>query len=200
MKIFNTNIDIKSMFKTKPKQIKDNFGVSFITGYQGSGKTYLAVYILVKYIEPNRKIYTNIKSLHIPNRDIEYFEKIDDIVDNVEMDRVFVIDEISKKYTKDCKQDRLFYSWLQQSRKRRRTTILITQEYIQIPFWLRGIARYVYTTTKILFLPIFKTYKGFAYLSEDTKEWEIDPQEIYIYKRNKYIASYYDTMEPINTL
>lgn len=200
MKIFNTNIDIKSMFKTKPKQIKDNFGVSFITGYQGSGKTYLAVYILVKYIEPNRKIYTNIKSLHIPNREIEYFEKIDDIVENVEMDRVFVIDEISKKYTKDCKQDRLFYSWLQQSRKRRRTTMLITQEYIQIPFWLRGIARYVYTTTKILFLPIFKTYKGYAYLSEDTKEWEIDPQEIYIYKRNKYIASYYDTMEPINTL
>lgn len=200
MKIFNTNIDIKSMFKPKPKSIKDNFGVSFITGYQGSGKTYLAVYILVKYIEPNRKIYTNIKSLHIPNREIEYFEKIDDIVENVEMDRVFVIDEISKKYTKDCKQDRLFYSWLQQSRKRRRTTILITQEYIQIPFWLRGIARYVYTTTKILFLPIFKTYKGYAYLSEDTKEWEIDPQEIYIYKRNKYIASYYDTMEPINTL
>lgn len=200
MKIFNTNIDVKSMFKTKPKQIKDNFGVSFICGYQGSGKTYLAVYILVKYIEPNRKIYTNIKSLHIPNRDIEYFEKIDDIVDNVEMDRVFVIDEISKKYTKDCKQDRLFYSWLQQSRKRRRTTLLITQEYIQIPFWLRGIARFVYTTTKIAFLPIFKTYKGFAYLSEDTKEWEVDPQEIYIYKRNKYIASYYDTMEPINTL
>lgn len=200
MKIFNTNIDIKSMFRPRPKQIKDNFGVSFITGYQGSGKTYLAVYILVKYIEPNRKIYTNIKSLHIPNREIEYFEKIDDIVENVEMDRVFVIDEISKKYTKDCKQDRLFYSWLQQSRKRRRTTILITQEYIQIPFWLRGIARYVYTTTKILFLPIFKTYKGFAYLSEDTKEWEIDPQEIYIYKRNKYITSYYDTMEPINTL
>lgn len=200
MKIFNTNIDIKSMFRPKPKQIKDNFGVSFITGYQGSGKTYLAVYILVKYIEPNRKIYTNIKSLHIPNREIEYFEKIDDIVENVEMDRVFVIDEISKKYTKDCKQDRLFYSWLQQSRKRRRTTMLITQEYIQIPFWLRGIARYVYTTTKILFLPIFKTYKGYAYLSEDTKEWEIDPQEIYIYKRNKYIASYYDTMEPINTL
>lgn len=200
MKIFNTNIDIKSMFRPKPKQIKDNFGVSFITGYQGSGKTYLAVYILVKYIEPNRKIYTNIKSLHIPNREIEYFEKIEDIVENVEMDRVFVIDEISKKYTKDCKQDRLFYSWLQQSRKRRRTTMLITQEYIQIPFWLRGIARYVYTTTKVLFLPIFKTYKGYAYLSEDTKEWEIDPQEIYIYKRNKYIASYYDTMEPINTL
>lgn len=200
MKFFNYNIDIKSMFKKQPKQIKDNFGVSFLTGYQGSGKTYLSVYILVKYIEPNRKIYTNIKSLKIPNRQIEYFEKIDDIVDNIEMDRVFVIDEISKKYTKECKQDKLFYSWLQQSRKRRRTTILITQEYLQIPIWLRGIARFVYTTTKIRLLPLFITYKGYAVLDEESKEWTVEPIEMFIYKRNKYICDYYDTMEPINVL
>ena len=100
MKIFKYNIDFKSFIKRGSKKINDNFGCSFITGYQGSGKTWLAVYILVKYIEPNRKIYTNIKSLKIPNRDIEYFEKLDDITDNIELDRVFVIDEISKKYTK----------------------------------------------------------------------------------------------------
>lgn len=199
MKLFNTNFDFNSFFKASPKLINDNFGVSFITGYQGSGKTYFAIYILFKYIEPNRIIYTNIKSLHIPNRNIIYFEKIDDIVFNVEMDRVFVIDEISKKFTKDCKQDKLFYSWLQQSRKRRRTTILITQEYLQIPVWLRGIARYVYTTSKISFFPIFKTYKGFAVLNDD-KEWTVEPQEIFIYKRNKLITNLYDTMEPIQTL
>lgn len=108
MKLFNTNIDIKSMFHVKPKTIKDNFGISLITGYQGSGKSYLSIYILYKYLEKNRKIYTNIKSLKIPERDIVYFEKIEDIVDNVEMDRIFIIDEISKKYTKDCKQDKLF--------------------------------------------------------------------------------------------
>lgn len=200
MKIFKYNIDFKSFFKSRPKSINDNFGVSFITGYQGSGKSYLGVLILVKYIEPDRKIYTNIKSLNIPGRDIQYFEKLDEITDNIEMDRVFLIDEISKRYTKECKQDKKFYSWLQQSRKRRRTTLLITQEYIQIPFWLRGIARYVYTTTKFPIFPIFRTYKGFAYLSEDTKEWEIEPEEVYIYKRNKYICKMYDTMEPVNTL
>lgn len=138
--------------------------------------------------------------MHIPNRKIEYFEKIDDIVNNIEEDRVFVIDEISKKYTKECKQDKLFYSWLQQSRKRRRTTILITQEYLQIPIWLRGVARYVYTTSKIILLPIFKTYKGYAVLDEETKEWTVQPEEVYIYKRNKIITKLYDTMEPINTL
>ena len=200
MKIFNTNIDLKSFVKKAPKKINDNFGVSFVTGYQGSGKTYFGVYILVKYIEPNRKIYTNVKSLNIPGRDIQYFEKIDDIIGNIEMDRVFLIDEISKKYTKECKQDKLFYSWLQQSRKRRRTTILITQEYLQIPIWLRGIARFVYTTSKFPIFPIFKTYKGYAVLDDDTKEWTVVPEEIFIYKRNKYIASFYDTMEPINVL
>lgn len=199
MKIFNTNIDIKSMFRAKPKVIKDNFGISLITGYQGSGKSYLSIYILYKYLEKNRKVYTNIKSLNIPDREIVYFEKIDDIVDNIEMDRIFIIDEISKKYTKDCKQDKLFYSWLQQSRKRRRTVILITQEYLQVPIWLRGVARFVYTTTKVPVLPLFVTYKGYAVLNEDM-EWTVEPEEVYIYKRNKYICNFYDTMEPINTL
>lgn len=199
MKIFNTNIDIKSMFRAKPKVIKDNFGISLITGYQGSGKSYLSIYILYKYLEKNRKVYTNIKSLNIPDRDIVYFEKIDDIVDNIEMDRIFIIDEISKKYTKDCKQDKLFYSWLQQSRKRRRTVILITQEYLQVPIWLRGVARFVYTTTKVPVFPLFVTYKGYAVLNEDM-EWTVEPEEVYIYKRNKYICNFYDTMEPINTL
>lgn len=199
MKIFNTNIDVKSMFRSKPKVIKDNFGISLITGYQGSGKTYLSIYILYKYLEKDRKIYTNIQSLMIPGRDIKYFEKIDDIVDNIEMDRVFIIDEISKKYTKDCKQDKLFYSWLQQSRKRRRTVMLITQEYLQVPIWLRGVARFVYTTTKLPVLPLFITYKGYAVLNENM-EWTVEPEETYIYKRNKYICNFYDTMEPINTL
>jgi len=199
MKLFHTNIDIKSMFRRKPKTINDNFGDVLITGYQGSGKTYLAVYLLYKYLEKERKTYTNIKSLRIPGRDITYFEKIDDIVDNVEMDRIFIIDELSKKYTKECKQDMRFYSWLQQSRKRRRTVILITQEYLQVPLWLRGIARYVYTTTKLPILPFFVTYKGYAELTED-KEWTVIPEERYIYKRNRFIANFYDTMEPINTL
>lgn len=199
MRIFNTHIDIKSMLKKKPKEINDNFGVSLITGYQGSGKTYMSIYIVYKYFEPEREIYTNIKSLKIPNRTIHYFEKIDEIVDNVEMDRIFIIDEISNKYTKDCKQDKLFYSWLQQSRKRRRTTILLTQEYLQVPIWLRGVARFVYTTTKLPILPIFVTYKGYAVLNEDM-EWIVEPEERYIYKRNKYICQFYDTMEPITTL
>lgn len=198
MELFNLHVDINSFFRKAPKKINDNFGVALICGYQGSGKTYFASYLLYNNLK-DKKIYTNIKSLSINGREIEYFEKIDDIVDNIESDRIFVIDEISKKYTKDCKQDKLFYSWLQQSRKRRRIVLLITQEYIQVPIWLRGVSRFVYTTSKIRFLPLFKTDKGIAVLTED-KEWSIDPLETYIYKRNKVITNLYDTMEPVQTL
>ena len=199
MKIFKYNIDINSFFKVAPKKINENFGVSLITGYQGSGKTYFAVYLLVKKLNPKLKIYTNIKSLAIPKRDVIYFEKIDEIVYNTEKNCVFVFDEISKRYTKDCKQDRLFYSWLQQCRKNRRYVLLITQEYLQVPVWLRGVARYVYTTNKIPLLPLFITYHGYAVLNEDL-EWVVDTIDAYIYKRNKSITKLYDTLEPVQVL
>lgn len=197
MKLFGNYIDTKSFFKKGLKPINDDFGIYLITGYQGSGKTYFGVYLLT-LINDNREIYTNIKSLNIPNKKIHYFERIDEIVDNIEEERIFLIDEISKKYTKDSKQDKYFYSWLQQSRKRKRVVLLITQEYIQVPTWLRGVARTVFTTTKKLFM--FFTYQGYAVLDNQTLDWRVEPEKIYIYKRNEYIASYYDTMEPVNTL
>lgn len=201
MKLFKDTIDIdlKSFFRKKLPNYKDDFGIYLITGYQGTGKTYFSIYLATK-INNDRKIVTNIKSLHIPNKKIEYFEKIDEIVNHIEENCVFIIDEISKKYTKECKQDKLFYSWLQQSRKRKRIVLLITQEYLQCPIWLRGVARYVFTTKKSPILPIFITYRGFAVLNEETKEWTVEPDKRYIYKRNFYISKYYDTFEPINTL
>ena len=89
---------------------------------------------------------------------------------------------------------------MQQSRKRRRQVLLITQEYVQIPVWLRGIARYVYTTHKMPMFPIFVTEKGVACLDDETKEWYVVPEERYLYKRTKRISQLYDTMEPIPTL
>lgn len=124
---------------------------------------------------------------------------MDDITDDIEENVVYLIDEISKKYTKDARQDKKLYSWLQQSRKRKRYVLLITQEYLQIPMWLRGIASMVYTTHKVRLLPIFKTVKGYPYLTED-KEWSVEPVGFYIYKRNEYICKMYDTFEPVSVL
>ena len=182
------NIDFKSFFRKAPKKVKDEFGVSYITGYQGTGKTYFGVYLVSNYFK-DLKIKTNIKSLKIPNTNIEYFEYIDDITDDIEEYCVYLIDEISKKYTKDAKQDKMFYSWLQQSRKRKRYVFLITQEYLQIPTWLRGVASVVFTTTKLPLMPIFRTYKGYPYLDDDTKEWGVEPVSTYFYKRNEKLWS-----------
>lgn len=199
MKIFKNYIDLKSFTKKAPKKCKDEFGVAFITGYQGSGKTYVGVYFLYNHFL-DMKIKTNIKSLNIPGANIQYFEYLDEITDDIEEYCVYLIDEISKKYTKEAKQDKKFYSWLQQSRKRKRYVFLITQEYLQIPTWLRGVCSVVYTTHKIKFFPIFKTVKGIPFLEDDTKEWNVSPISWWIYKRNKYICNFYDTFEPVNVL
>lgn len=199
MKIGKNIIDFKSFTRKAPKKINDDFGVAFITGYQGSGKTYFAVYNIYNFFK-NYKIKTNISSLKIPGFNIEYFQYLDEITDEIEENVVYVIDEISKKYTKESKQDKKLYSWLQQSRKRKRYVFLITQEYLQIPMWLRGIASVVYTTKKIAFTPIFKTIKGIPYLDDETKEWNVEKINCIIYKRNIRISKLYDTFEPVNVL
>lgn len=200
MKIFNTEIDFKSFFKKGVKKNREDFFVGLLTGYQGSGKTFLGIYLLNK-LPDNRPIYTNIRSFKNSKKNIIYFEKIEEILDNYDEYCVFLIDELSKKYMgKDCKKDNRFYSWLQQSRKTKRIVLLITQEYVQVPSWLRGVADTVYTTTKIKFLPLFITYKGYAVLDEESKEWTVIPQKKYIYKRTKRIALQYDTYEPVPSL
>ena len=159
MKIGKNYIDLKSFTKKSPKKANDNFGVAFICGVQGSGKTYFGTYLIYNFFK-NYKIKTNIKSLKLPDNEIIYFDYLDRITNDIEENVVYIIDEISKKYTKEAKQDKYFYSWLQQSRKRKRYVFLITQEYLQIPTWLRGIASVVYTTHKLPLFPIFKTIKG----------------------------------------
>lgn len=197
MKLFKYNIDLSTFFQPSTKLILDDFGVYLITGYQGTGKSWLGIYLTNK-LKDRKIVYTNIHSLSMPNKDIRYFTTLSEITSNIEENCIFLIDEISKKYTKESRQDKEFYSWLQQSRKRKRVVFLITQEYLQVPIWLRGIARYVYTTKKKPF-NIFVTYKGLPVLNENM-EWTIEPQDIFVYKRTRKISNMYDTMEPINIL
>lgn len=200
MKIFNKiDIDVKSILKKGIKKKVEPFGCFLITGYMGTGKTYFAVKYASEHSK-NYKIKTNIKSLHIPNANIEYFENLDEIYNDTENYCLYIIDEIGKKYTKECRADKDFYNFLQMSRKTKRICLLIHQEYYQVPFWLRGVCEEIFTTKRVFFLPLFITYKGFAILQEDTKEWSIDYNFLYIYKRNKIISSYYDTFETVNTL
>lgn len=202
MKLFKNRIYFDTFFKKGIKDLNDEWGVYFITGYQGSGKNFFATFMLSKL--PNEMIiYTNVKSLHIPKKDIRYFEKITDIVGNIEENCIFLVDEVSKKYTKQSSTDNTFYGWLQQSRKRKRIVILITQEWKEVPMWLRRPARYMFHTNQLLNLNIFITTKGDAInqtFNTETLEWECPIIERYIYKRTKKVANMYDTLEPIQSL
>lgn len=192
-------VDYKSFLQKGIKSVDDDFFIRLITGYQGSGKTYLNIKLLHEEENNNRIIRTNIKSYKDKNKKIEYFDSIDDILDDTDDYITYAIDELSKKYTKDSKQDLKFYSWLQQSRKHKRHVYLITQEYLQVPMWLRGIANTIYTTSKLGFLPIYKTSLGYPVLN-DNFEWSIDEFLVLYYKRTKTISSLYDTFESINKL
>lgn len=192
-------IDFKSLFKKGIKKKEEPFGVFLITGYMGTGKSYFAV----KYANDKKQTYkikTNIQSLKIPNANIETFTNLEEIYNDSDEYVLYIIDELGKKYTKEVKADKDFYNFLQMSRKTKRIVLIIHQEYYQVPFWLRGVAEEVFTTSRLWFLPIFITYRGVAVLNDETKEWQVQYNYRYIYKRNKDIASYYNTFETVTHL
>lgn len=45
MKIFNNRIYFNTFFKKGVKTITDDWGVYYVTGYQGSGKNYFATFM-----------------------------------------------------------------------------------------------------------------------------------------------------------
>lgn len=206
MELFNRRIEFKTFIKKGLPKIDDRFGVYFVTGRQGSGKNYYAIKLLLAQdSETCASVYTNVHSLKISNYNIKYFDKITELYDNTEEYCIFLIDEVSKKYDKNSRTDTQFYAWLNQSRKRHRIVILITQEWRELPMWIRRPAKYMITTKKCLLsrFGIFKTIVGDAenlVFNKDESEYECPTIKIIYYKRNEYIAKMYDTFEPITQL
>lgn len=195
----------KTFFKKGLKKIDDRFGVFIVTGKMGSGKSYYSTFYLLNQSKAHcNYVKTNVKSLNVPGYKIEYFDKIDEIYYDTDERVIYIIDEVARKYDKNSRTDTQFYAWLNQSRKRQRIVILITQEWKELPMWLRRPARYSFTTKPFLFFKnIFVTSVGDAenmYLDKDTLEWECPIISHVVYKRNKYIADMYDTFEAINNL
>lgn len=206
MEIFNRKIEFKSFFKKGLPRIDDRFGVYFICGRQGSGKSYYAVKLLLAQDKDTcASIYTNVHSLKIPNYDIKYFSTVDELYSNTEEYCIFLIDELSRKYDKNSRTDTQFYAWLNQSRKRKRIVIMITQEWRELPMWIRRPAKYMLTTKRgfLSRFGIYTTVVGDAenmVFNKDESEYECPTIKKIIYKRNQEIAKLYDTFEPINKL
>lgn len=211
MKIGKRELITSSLFKKGLPPLNDNWGCYFVTGRQGTGKSYFAVLLALRQV-PNFSgkitIKTNIKSLKLDENlyRIEYFDDIRVLYTDIEEYCIFIIDEISRKYDKNSKTDTQFYAWLNQSRKRHRIVIMITQEWKELPMWIRRPAKFMFVTkpTPIFSIfGIFTTFVGDAenmYLDKDTMEWECPIIKRIYYKRNQYIANMYDTFEAINNL
>lgn len=207
MQIFNTDIRFNTFFRRGLPRVDDRFGIYFVTGRQGSGKGYYSIMLLLQQDKRLcNKVYTNVHSLNISGYNIQYFTKLNELYYNTEEYCIFLIDEISRKYDKNSKTDTQFYAWLNQSRKRKRIVILITQEWRELPMWIRRPAKYMISTKKTYLLNMFGIYTSIVgdaenmVFNKDEGEYECPPILKIIYKRNKNIADMYDTFEAINEL
>lgn len=196
-------IDWKSFRHRKVPRIDDYHGVYFVTGHQGTGKTYMAVDFAKDIDFRSVKIKTNIHSLKLPH---ENFTTIQEIVQDQEEHCLYIIDEIARKYDKYSRTDTQFIAWLNQSRKRKRVVILITQVWKQLPMWLRDPTKFCITTRPVpivgRWLQLYLTTWGDGrnmVLDED-KEWVCPPVKTVLHKRNLFVADLYDTFAPVPNL
>lgn len=207
MKIFKYDIRFNTFFKKGLPKIDDRFGVYFVTGRQGSGKNYYSIMLLLQQ-NPKliNKVVTNVHSLNIKGYDIEYFNKITDLYSDTRDRNIYLIDEVSKKYDRNSRTDTQFYAWLNQSRKRHRIVIMITQEWRELPMWIRRPAKFMISTKRTPLLNRFGFFTSVVgdaenmIFNKDEGEYECPPLVNIIYRRNKRIADMYDTFEPINEL
>ena len=208
IKTKHLSFNLQSFKYKRAVYVDDAFGVYLITGKQGTNKTYYGIQLSLNQ-NPERVNYikTNIHSLKIPGFNIQYFTKINEIYQDTDKNCIYIIDEISRKYKKTSVCDDQFYAWLNQCRKRNRLAILITQEYKELPMWLRRPAKYMLNSYSLplltRFFSIYALNVGDGYnLQYDKDEGENNCPNIktIIYKRNRYIGSMYDTFEPINML
>lgn len=207
MKIFKYDIRFNTFLKKGLQKIDDRYGCYFVCGRQGSGKTYFAIYLATRQdFKQLNYIKTNIHSLRLDGAKIEYFDKIDELYQDTDEKVIYIIDEVSRRWDRNSRTDTQFYAWLNQCRKRKRICILITQEWRELPMWIRRPAKFMITTkpTRLLNkLGFFTSVVGDAenmVFNKDEGEYECPPINYVIYKRNKIIADSYDTFEPINQL
>lgn len=207
MKIFKYDIRFNTFLKKGLPKIDDRYGCYFVCGRQGSGKTYFAIYLASRQdLKQCNYIKTNIHSLSLNGAKIEYFDKIEELYQDTDEKVIYIIDEVSRRWDRNSRTDTQFYAWLNQCRKRKRICILITQEWRELPMWIRRPAKFMITTkpTRLLNkLGFFTSVVGDAenmVFNKDEGEYECPPINYVIYKRNKIIADSYDTFEPINQL
>lgn len=193
LKIF---IDQMSLIRKGIKVQDSMYGVYCFTGFQGSGKTMNAVDFLARNRDGGRKkIYTNINSLKFEH---EYIDCIDDL-DPTWRDCFVVLDEVHKAFPKNAPTHTAFYSFLQESRKHHRVTIIITQEWKEVPMWLRRPCKLIVGNHRLVRNILCETIQDARTMRWDELEndYVCDTIQKNIKKWNKITAELYDTEETI---
>lgn len=193
--------------KSLPK-IDDRHGNWLVCGKQGTYKTFTSV--LLTYMQESEKkilVKTNIHSLKLPSNrfDIVYFSTLDELYTDTTEHCIFIIDEISRRFDRNSRTDKQFFAWLNQARKRKRITFLITQEFKELPVWLRRPCKFMVMSVPSLLnmFGLVKVCIGDCYnmtFDKDEGDYTCPPLYYYIFKPNQRIASMYDTFEPIDYL
>ena len=197
LRLFPTKIylAVRTFFK-KGIKITDNiYGVYCFTGFQGSGKTMNAVDFLLRNNKKGAKIYTNINSLKLPHEHIKAVSEL-----NPEWRDCFVvIDEIHKAYPKNARPDKFLYAFLQESRKHHRVVIIITQEWKEVPMWLRRPVKLIVVNKRLIANILCEQIEDARTMkwSEIENDYVCDVVQRNIKKWNKEIAEKYDTEETI---
>lgn len=206
-KLKDYKIEWNTFFKKGLPPIDDRFGVYFITGKQGTYKSFYSIRLILKQDKKIcNKIKTNMKSVNIPGYKIEYFDRVNEIYKDSDEYCIYLLDEVARKYDKNSKTDKDFYAWLNQSRKTHRIVIMITQEWKELPMWIRRPAKFMFTTIKNPLLNRFKIYQTVVgdaenmTLDQETLEWECPTIGRILWKPNLEITKYYDTWEVVNDL
>lgn len=190
-------LDIKSIFKRGIHVSDSIYGVYAFVGFQGSGKTMNAVAFCRRNAPMGGadKIHTNIDSLKIPHHYVSQTGEL-----NPSWRDCFVIlDEVHKAYPKNSKTDQFFYSFLQESRKHHRVVILITQEWKEVPMWLRRPCKFIVGNRRLVANVLCEDIQDARTMkwSEEENDYVCDTIQRNIKKWNKCIAELYDTEETI---
>lgn len=199
MRLWPTKIylDVKSFFREGIKVTDSIYGVYCFTGFQGSGKTMNAVEFLLRNAPSGgaAKIHTNIDSLKIPHH---YISCVSDLNPSWR-DCFVVIDEVHKAYPKNCRTDMFFYSFLQESRKHHRVVIIITQEWKEVPMWLRRPCKLIVGNHRVIGNILCEEVQDARTMrwSEEENDYVCDTVQRNLKKWNKCVASLYDTEETI---